>query len=100
MAVNRRDLAGRVSVPLKSAGALAMNHHVLLENANNEIEGRRCARCEAELVLVRITPARLGFNSQAFECVRCDHLEKVLIAADPIQSDVLGWLLGELRPPS
>ena len=52
------------------------------------------------MVLTRITPARLGFNSQAFECVQCDHFEKVLIAADPIQSDVLGWLLGELRPPS
>jgi hypothetical protein len=39
-----------------------MNHHASFENSNNEIEGRRCARCEAELVLVRITPARLGFN--------------------------------------
>ena len=98
-AVNRRDLAARDSDQLKSAGALAMNHHASLENSNNEIEGRRCARCEAELVLVRITPARLGFNSQAFECVRCGHLEKVLIAADPIQSDALGWLLGKLGPP-
>ena len=76
-----------------------MNHHASLENSTNEIEGRRCARCEAELVLVRITPARLGFNSQAFECVRCGHVEKVLIAADPIQSDALGWLLGKLGPP-
>jgi RNase P subunit RPR2 len=99
MAVNRRDLAGRKSAQFKSAGALAMNHHVSLENSDNEIEGRRCARCEAELVLVRKTPARLGFNSQAFECVRCGHVEKVLIASDTIESDVLGWLLGELRPP-
>jgi hypothetical protein len=52
------------------------------------------------MVLARTTPARLGFNSQAFECVQCGHLEKVLIAADPIQSNALGWLLGELRPPS
>lgn len=77
-----------------------MNHHLSLENSTSRIEGRRCARCEAQMVLTRITPARLGFNSQAFECVQCDHFEKVLIAADPIQSDVLGWLLGELRPPS
>jgi hypothetical protein len=87
------------SAQLKSAGGLAMNHHFSLESPTNEIESRRCARCEAQMVLVRITPARLGFNSQAFECVQCGHLEKVLIAADPIQSDVLGWLLGELRPP-
>jgi hypothetical protein len=77
-----------------------MNHHFSVESPANEIEGRRCARCEAQMVLARITPARLGFNSQAFECVQCGHLEKVLIAADPIQSDVLGWLLGELRSPS
>jgi hypothetical protein len=77
-----------------------MDHHFSLENSIGGIESRRCTRCEAELVLVRITPARLGFNSQTFECIRCDHFEKVLIAADPVQSDVLGWLLGELRPPS
>jgi hypothetical protein len=77
-----------------------MNHHLSVESPANEIESRRCARCEAQMVLARITPARLGFNSQAFECVQCGHLEKVLIAADPIQSDVLGWLLGELGPSS
>lgn len=52
------------------------------------------------MVLTRTTPARLALNSQAFECVQCGHLEKALIAADPLQSDVLGWLLSELRPPS
>jgi hypothetical protein len=75
-----------------------MNHH--FESSANEIEIRRCAACEAQMVLARVTPARLGFNSQAFECVQCGRLEKVLVAADPIQSNVLGWLLGELRPPS
>jgi hypothetical protein len=77
-----------------------MNHPLSVESPANEIDSRRCARCEAQMVLARITPARLGFNSQAFECVQCGHLEKVLIAADPIQSDVLGWLLGELGPSS
>jgi hypothetical protein len=37
---------------------------------------------------------------QAFECVRCNHVDKVIAGADPLQSDVLGWLLGELRPPN
>jgi hypothetical protein len=77
-----------------------MNHHFSLDSSTNGIESRGCAKCEAQMVLARITPARLGFNSLAFECVQCGHLEKVLIAADPIQSSMLGWLLGELRPPN
>jgi hypothetical protein len=77
-----------------------MNHHFSLESSTNGIESRGCAKCEAQMVLARITPALLGFNSQAFECVQCGHLEKALIEADPMQSNVLGWLLGELRPPS
>lgn len=77
-----------------------MNHYFSLESSINGIESRGCVKCEAQMVLARTTPARLGFNSQAFECVQCGHLEKILIAADPIQSNALGWLLGELRPPS
>jgi hypothetical protein len=77
-----------------------MNQHFSLESAIKRIESRACALCDARMVLARTTPARLGFNSQAFECVQCGHLEKILIAADPIQSSVLGWLLGEFGPPN
>jgi hypothetical protein len=77
-----------------------MNHHVSTENSVGGIESRLCSLCESEMVLVRVTPARLGFNSQAFECVQCGHVDKVIAGADPLQSDVLGWLLGELRPPN
>ena len=52
------------------------------------------------MILSRITPGRLKFDVRTFECVKCQHLEKVLVAIDPIQSDVLGWLLGELRAPT
>jgi hypothetical protein len=77
-----------------------MNHHFSLKSFTNGIESRGCAKCEGRMVLARTTPARLGVNSQAFECVQCGHVEKVLIAVDPIRSSALGWLLGELRPPS
>ncbi len=75
-----------------------MNHHFSFEHPTDQIGSRRCARCEAQMVLVWTTPAQLGFNSQAFECVHCGHLENALIAADPVQSNALGWLFGELRP--
>ncbi|MBX9646016.1 MAG: response regulator [Xanthobacteraceae bacterium] len=56
--------------------------------------------CAAAMVSARITPARLGINARTFECLHCNHVEKVLEAADPIQSNVLGWLFGELKPPT
>jgi hypothetical protein len=67
--------------------------------STERIEGRHCLKCQALMVMARIAPARLGFVSQTFECVQCDHVEKVLSATDPGQSSILGWLLGGLKPP-
>ena len=61
------------------------------------IESQECPKCQGPMVLSRTMPGRLKFDVRTFECVKCDHLEKVLVAIDPIQSDVLGWLLGELK---
>jgi hypothetical protein len=52
------------------------------------------------MILARIKSAPLNFEWRTFECVRCDHVMKSLVAADPMQSDLLGWLFGELRPPT
>ena len=60
-----------------------------------------CPKCQGSMTLVRITPGRLNFDLRTFECVKCNHLEKILAAADPMRSsDALGWLLGELRSPT
>jgi hypothetical protein len=63
------------------------------------IESPACPKCQASMVLARTMPGRLNLDARTFECVKCDHVEKLLMAADPIDSDVLGWLLGELRLP-
>ena len=52
------------------------------------------------MMLARVVPGRLRFDLRTFECVKCDHVEKVMVANDPTQSDVLGWLSGELRAPT
>jgi hypothetical protein len=52
------------------------------------------------MMLSRIMPGRLKFDLRTFECVKCDHVKKILVAIDPIQSDVVGWFLGELRAPT
>lgn len=51
-------------------------------------------------MLSRIMPGRVKFDVRTFECVKCDHVEKAHVAVDPIQSDVFGWFLGELRAPT
>ncbi len=59
-----------------------------------------CPKCQGPMMLARVKPGRLNFDLRTFECVRCNHIERTLVAADPMRSsDALGWLLGELRPP-
>jgi hypothetical protein len=52
------------------------------------------------MMLSRIMPGRLKFDVRTFDCIKCDHVEKVMVAIDPIQSNMLGWFLGELRRPT
>ena len=77
-----------------------MEDHFSRDLSTGKIEPRFCPTCEAPMVSARVAPARLGLNARTFECLQCNYVEKVLEAADPIQSNVLGWLFGELRPPT
>jgi hypothetical protein len=61
------------------------------------IERPACPKCQASMM--PIMPGRMNFDPRTFECMKCDQVEKVLVATDPMHSDVLGWLLGELRSP-
>jgi len=63
------------------------------------IETPACPKCQGSMMLSRIRPGRLNFDARTFECVKCSHVERILVASDPMQSDVRGWLLGELKAP-
>ena len=41
-----------------------------------------------------------GYDYQSFECQKCGRVQTVVVEQDPMTSDALGWLAGELRPPS
>jgi hypothetical protein len=47
--------------------------------AANGIAGHPCPECRSPMVLARIKPARLSFDLRAFECVRCNHVENVMV---------------------
>jgi hypothetical protein len=42
---------------------------------------------------------RKSQERRTFECRTCHRIEKISIAIDPLKTDAVGWLAGELRPP-
>ena len=63
-------------------------------------KSQECPKCQGPMMLSRIVPGRLKFDVHTFECIKCERVENVLLAIDPMQSDVLGWFLGDLRTPT
>jgi len=64
------------------------------------IQRLRCPKCRARMTLARISPGPTGFELRTFDCSKCDHVEKIVIASDPMKSGDVGWLVGELQPPA
>lgn len=58
-----------------------------------------CPTCKHRMELARISPGERGFEERTYECSTCHRTEKVSASMDPMKSDALGWLAGELRPP-
>jgi len=59
----------------------------------------RCPQCRTRMVLAGISPGPTGFELRTFDCANCDHVEKIVIASDPMKTGDVGWLVGELQPP-
>ncbi|THD52541.1 MAG: response regulator [Bradyrhizobium sp.] len=64
------------------------------------IERPCCFRCQARMMLERVSPGPAGFEQRLFECPKCDHVEISVIATDPLKSGAAGWLAGELTAPT
>jgi len=47
------------------------------------VERPRCSRCQAGMMLERVSSGPIGFERRLFECPRCDHVETSLVALDP-----------------
>lgn len=64
------------------------------------IERPHCPKCQNRMKLARTMPGPKGFDLRNFECVKCDNFFiTVTVAADPMHSDIIGWLAGDLKPP-
>ena len=58
-----------------------------------------CPVCKHRMALARISPGTRGFQERTFECFTCGRTDKLVVAIDPMKTDAVGWLAGELRPP-
>jgi hypothetical protein len=52
------------------------------------------------MMLARISPGPTGFELRTFDCPKCDHVEQIAIASDPMKTEAVGWFVGELHPPT
>jgi hypothetical protein len=58
-----------------------------------------CPSCKHRMGLAQISPGKRGFEMRTFECHTCHRIEKIAFPTDPLKTDAVGWLAGELRPP-
>jgi hypothetical protein len=68
-------------------------------NAELPIPRPRCPRCQLRMIAGTASPGPEGFEHYPFECLKCGHREFQMILSDPMKSDALGWLSGELGHP-
>jgi hypothetical protein len=62
-----------------------------------EIERPACPKCQAQMLLARTVPARLGIDLHTFECAVCDHVLKTLTAYEGPYEVQGPWTLDSRR---
>lgn len=60
------------------------------------VERPRCPNCRQSRMLL----SKLEAGHLRFECQTCGRVETTVVESDPMTSGALGWLGGELKPPT
>jgi len=60
------------------------------------VERPRCPNCRHD----RMLPSKFEASHHRFECQNCGRVEMMAVESDPMTSGALGWLAGELKPPT
>ena len=65
------------------------------------IERPSCPKCrQRRMLLSRLGTGQSGFARATFECQKCGYVSTTALSGDPMSSDALRWLAGELKPPT
>ena len=60
------------------------------------IQRPRCPQCTTRMKATDVVPGPDGFERWTFECLKCGQTDTNVIASDPLKSEAIGWLSGEL----
>jgi hypothetical protein len=52
------------------------------------------------MLLSKLESGPSGFDCRTFECQKCGRVQMTVVASDPLRSGAIGWLAGELKPPT
>jgi transposase-like protein len=64
------------------------------------IERPHCPACaDSRMTLSIIESGPSGFDHRTFECQKCGSVRTMIISSDPMESNLRGWLPGDLRSP-
>jgi hypothetical protein len=56
----------------------------------------RCPNCQSRMITVAVSDGPEGFEHRTFKCLKCAHIDIRVLVSDPLKSDSVGWLSGEL----
>jgi hypothetical protein len=67
----------------------------------SDIDWPRCPKCHEPRMLHSKTEAGPpSFEYRTLNCRNCGRTHTMIISSDPMESDVRGWLSGELKAPN
>jgi hypothetical protein len=58
-----------------------------------------CPKCQKRMTTTAVSDGPEGSELRRFECLKCAVTEIRTLASDPIKSEAVLWLSGELRRP-
>jgi tRNA(Ile2) C34 agmatinyltransferase TiaS len=90
---------GELGNALKSTRSIMPEFQPVASEHVSAIERPRCPKChQNRMLLAKLETA--GSDYRTFECQKCGRIHRVVVSNDPLTSDLVGWLAGELRPPT
>jgi transposase-like protein len=65
------------------------------------IERPRCPMCnQSRMLLSKLETRPSGCEYRTFECHKCGRVHTTVASSNALKSGMLGWLAGELKPPT
>jgi Zn finger protein HypA/HybF involved in hydrogenase expression len=65
------------------------------------VERPSCPTCRHDrMLLCKVEAGPSGLDYRTFKCPKCGRVHTAVESGDPMTSGMLGWLAGELRPPT